>query len=174
MIANKKLSFLLSCTLCVLMAIGCQPKRGCTDAYADNYDPDAKQDDDTCVPTREKFVGEYVANGTIEIGQDTLVPYEQIGLNIEDSTAQGPTQMIIGISNFDAQLYALRATVTSTYRFAVDRQTIGDFTYWGDGNINGRVLEIGMTRLEKITLPDETVINDTIILNLYAIKDLEE
>jgi hypothetical protein len=174
MTVNKNLVIVLCCAVSVLIALGCQPKRGCTDAYADNYDPEAKQDDDTCVPTRDKFVGEFVANGTIEIGQDTLVPYEQIGLNIEDSTAQGPTQMIIGISNFDAQLYALRATVTSTYRFAVDRQTIGDYTYWGEGNINGRVLEMAMTRLEKITLPDETFYNDTIRLNLYAIKELEE
>lgn len=170
---RKNLYIVLACIVCTAVAIGCQPKRGCTDAYSDNYDPEAKQDDDTCIPTREKFVGEYTANGTIEIGEDTLVPYEQIGLNIEDSTAQGPTQMIIGISNFDAQLYALRGTVRSTYKFSIDNQTIGDYTYWGDGNVNGRVLEIKMTRKEVITLPDETTINDTIRLNLYAIKDLE-
>lgn len=171
---NKNLYIFYILITCLAISVGCQKKRGCTDPYSDNYDAEAKQDDDTCIPTREKFVGQYVANGTIEIGQDTLVPYEQIGVNIEDSTAQGPTQMIIGISNFDAQLYALRATISSTYRFSVDRQTIGDYTYWGDGNVNGRVLEIGMTRLEKITLPDETFYNDTIYLNLYAIKDLEE
>lgn len=153
---------------------GCMKERGCTDVNSDNYDPEATQDDDTCVPTREKFLGDFEANGTIEIGQDTLIPYEQVGLNIVDSTAVGPTGMIVGISNFDVPVNALSAQVTSTYRFNVVRQTLGTYTYFGEGNINGRVLELKMTRLEEITLPDESVINDTIKLNLYAIKELEE
>lgn len=157
----------------VAISVGCQKPRGCTDPYSDNYDPDAKQDDDTCIPTRDKFLGQYLANGTIEIGEDTLVPYEQVGINIEDSTAIGNTGLIIGVSDFDQPLYALRATVNSTYKFSVDRQTIGNYTFYGDGLVNGRVLEMHYTRLELITRPDETTYNDTIRLNLYAIKELE-
>ena len=167
------LIFLFSATTCIL-SVGCMEQRGCTDVNSDNYDPEATQDDDTCVPTREKFLGDFEANGTIEIGQDTLIPYEQIGLNIVDSTAVGPTGMIVGISNFDVPVNALSAQVTSTYRFNIVRQTLGNYTYFGEGNINGRVLEMKMTRLEEITLPDGNVANDTIKLNLYAIKELED
>lgn len=171
---NKSLYIFLIGIVCTAVTIGCQEKRGCTDAYSDNYDPDATQDDDTCVPTREKFVGEYEANGTIEIGPDTLVPYQQVGLNIVDSTAVGPSDLIIGVSNFDVPVNALSAQVASTYRFTVIRQSLGVYTYWGEGNINGRVLEIHMTRTEEVTLPDATTVLDTIKLNLYAIKELEE
>ncbi|MCF8278431.1 MAG: hypothetical protein K9J17_17015 [Flavobacteriales bacterium] len=170
----KNLFLVLIAIATVLTAPSCQKKRGCTDNYSDNFDPDAKQDDDTCIPTRDKFLGQYEAYGTIETGQDTLVPYEQVAVNIEDSTATTNVGLIIGISNFDSQLYALRATVVGTYNFSVDRQQLGDFTYWGDGNINGRVMEMKMTRLEKITLPDETFYNDTLYLNLYAIQQIVE
>lgn len=159
--------------LAFVVSYGCQEKRGCTDAYADNYDPEATQDDDTCIPTRAKFVGVFDANGTIEIGQDTLVPYENVGLNIVDSTAVGQDGLIIGISNFDVPVNALSARVISTYRFSVIPQSLGVYTYWGEGNINGRVLELKMTRTEEITLPDATTVLDTIRLNLYAIKELE-
>ena len=158
----------------MVASVGCMEKRGCTDVNSDNFDSEATQDDDTCVPTREKFLGDFEANGTIEIGQDTLIPYEQVGLNIVDSTAVGPTGMIVGISNFDVPVNALSAQVTSTYKLNIVRQTLGTYTYFGEGNINGRVLELKMTRLEEITLPDASVVNDTIKLNLYAIKELEE
>lgn len=155
------------------VSTGCDPKRGCTSNLADNFDPEAKQDDDTCIPTREKFVGEYDANGTILIGPDTLVPYDQVYVNVVDTTANLATELIIGISNFDQPLYPLTATVVGKYDLGINRQTIGVFTYYGVGNVNGRVLELDMTRLEKITLPDESTYFDTIILNLYGIKELE-
>ena len=37
---------------------GCATK-GCTDETADNYDADATEDDGTCVPARDKFLGSY-------------------------------------------------------------------------------------------------------------------
>jgi hypothetical protein len=45
-----------------LLTIGvmssCQPE-GCTDPMSDNYDSKAKKDDGSCIPWREKFVGNY-------------------------------------------------------------------------------------------------------------------
>ena len=171
---SKNLFIFILSAFTMVASVGCMEKRGCTDVNSDNFDSEATQDDDTCVPTREKFLGDFEANGTIEIGQDTLIPYEQVGLNIVDSTAVGPTGMIVGISNFDVPVNALSAQVTSTYKLNIVRQTLGTYTYFGEGNINGRVLELKMTRLEEITLPDASVVNDTIKLNLYAIKELEE
>lgn len=167
----RKNLFILSISLiCLAVIVGCDKKRGCTDNNSDNFDPEAVQDDDTCIPTRLKFVGEYDGYGTIEIGPDTLVSYDQIGLNIVDSTAIGPTGLIIGISNFDVPLVALSATVTGTYNFMVNNQIIGVYNYWGNGNINGQVVELDMTRTEEITLPDETTYKDTILLHIYGLK----
>lgn len=167
----RKNLFILSISiLCLLVVVGCEKKRGCTNTFSDNYDPEATQDDDTCIPTRDKFVGVYDGYGTILVGPDTLVPYDQVGLNVVDSTAQGQDGLIIGISNFDAQLYALTATVTGTYNFLINYQELGVYGYWGDGNINGRVIELNMARTEEITLPDATIIKDTIFLNLYGLR----
>ncbi len=170
----RKNLFIISISiLCLAVVVGCEKKRGCTDSFSDNFDPEAVQDDDTCIPTRDKFVGEYDGYGTIEIGPDTLVSYDQVGLNVVDSTAQGQDGLIIGISNFDAQLYALSATVTGTYNFMINYQELGDYAYWGDGNINGRVIELSMTRTEEITLPDESTYKDTIFLNLYGLQQID-
>ncbi len=171
---TKSLTLISIGFICLAVIVGCDKKRGCTDPFSDNYDPEAVQDDDTCVKTRLKFVGEYDGYGTIETGQDTLVSYDQIGINIVDSTAVGQDGLIIGISNFDAQLYALSATVTSTYGLTINFQQIGVYSYWGEGNINGRVLELNMTRTEEITLPDESTYLDTLFLNLYGLQELEE
>jgi hypothetical protein len=170
---RKNLFILVFAISASIVVIGCQEKRGCTDSYSDNYDPEATQDDDTCVPTRDKFVGEYYANGTIEDDPGILIAYEQIGVNIVDSTAVGQDGLIIGISNFDVPVNALSAVVSGTYNFNVIRQSLGVYTYWGSGNINGRVMEMNMTRTEEITLPDLTTTLDTIYLNLYAIKEPE-
>jgi hypothetical protein len=55
----------------VFIQYGCGEIRGCTDSYSDNYDAEATEDDDTCVPTRFKFVGEYDAHGTTYSHPDT-------------------------------------------------------------------------------------------------------
>ena len=34
-------------------------KKGCTNPKSDNYNPDAKKDDGTCIPWRDKFIGSY-------------------------------------------------------------------------------------------------------------------
>ena len=167
---KKNLFILTVSVLCLAIVAGCDKKRGCTDNYSDNFDPEAVQDDDTCIPTREKFVGEYDGFGTIEIGPDTLVSYDQVVLNFVDTTAIGPTGLIIGISNFDVPLVALSATVTGTYELMVNNQVIGVYNYWGDGNINGEVVELDMIRTEEITLPDASTYKDTILLHVHGIK----
>lgn len=55
----KKL--LLSLVLCgALPAIqGCLPKAGCTDHTAENFDPEAEEWDGSCIPSRDKLIGNY-------------------------------------------------------------------------------------------------------------------
>lgn len=37
----------------------CTPNRGCTERTADNYDINADKDDGTCIPARDKMIGDY-------------------------------------------------------------------------------------------------------------------
>jgi len=166
--------FLLCTVMVATVAVGCQKKRGCTDAYADNFEPEAKQDDDTCIHKRLKFIGDYVCNGTLEIGPDTLIPQEQILINVTDSTVEGQDGLIITIQNFDRTEYPLRAIVTSTYGFTIPNQDVTGFYYNGSGEISGRVFTMNMTRIEEVLQPDDTYLNDTVLLHLYGLKELED
>lgn len=172
---TNKLFLLVPILVCVgLVHSGCDPNRGCTDPYSDNFDPEATEDDDTCIPTRLKFVGDYDCNGTSHVGDNVLTSYDQVGLNITDETANDPEQLILGITNFDEAIYALTLRVVSQYGLSIPNQTIGAYTYSGDGNINGRVLELQYRRIETIELEPEVFDYDTIYLNLYGIQELEE
>jgi len=55
---KKQLLALGLLTLSVFM-YGCTPNRGCTQQTADNYDPHAEEDDGTCIPARDKLIGNY-------------------------------------------------------------------------------------------------------------------
>ncbi|MCF8258579.1 MAG: hypothetical protein K9J06_13565 [Flavobacteriales bacterium] len=156
-----------------ILFTGCDPTRGCTDPYSDNFNPDATEDDDTCVPTRLKFVGEYDCNGTSHTGDTVLTSYDQVQMSITDETANTPEDMIMGISNFDQPLYSLDLLVTSQYGFSITTQTIGAFTFFGSGNINGRVIEMSYTRIEKIEIEPEVFDFDTLYLSLYGIQNLD-
>lgn len=156
-----------------LLHSGCDPRRGCTDPYSDNYDPEAGEDDDTCIPTRMKFVGEYDCNGTSHTGDNALTSYEQIQLSITDETVDDPEELIMGITNFDMPIYSLDLRIVSQYGLLIPNQTIGAFTFNGEGNINGRVLELNYMRIEKIETEPGVFEFDTLYLNLYGIQDLD-
>ncbi len=179
---RRKFETILICLLAALTIVGCVKKRGCTDAYADNYDPEAKQDDDTCEPTRDKFIGTFLSNGTIlvQTNPDSLVPYEDVIVSIIDSTLEESdrTGLLLGIKNMDPDYndLTLDGLVSGTYNFEIVNQDIEGVTYYGDGNINGRVLEMYITRLgawDTIFGPPDIITRDTLILNIYGLKELE-
>lgn len=170
------LKLLPMCLMALSMGIlhtGCDPRRGCTDPYSDNYDPEAGEDDDTCIPTRMKFVGEYDCNGTSHTGDNVLTSYPQIQLSITEETVDDPEELILGISNFDMPIYSLDLRVASRYGLLIPNQTIGAFTFFGNGNINGRVLELSYTRIEKVEVDPGVFEYDTLYLNLFGIQDLD-
>ena len=43
----------------LLLSSGCDDIVGCTDRTADNYNPDAVRDDNSCINARDKFLGVY-------------------------------------------------------------------------------------------------------------------
>ncbi len=47
-------------TFCWLTS--CTPERGCTEATADNFNASAEEDDGTCIPARDKMIGNYTYN----------------------------------------------------------------------------------------------------------------
>jgi len=169
------LIILAICIAAAFTITSCVEKRGCTSSFADNFDPEATQDDDTCVPTRDKFVGVYEANGTIEVGIDSLVPYDDVFINVEDSTVSSQDGMVLSVIGIDPdyQILPLDAVVSGTYSINIINQPIGAITYYGVGNINGRVLELEITREEEVTLPDMSVVTDITTLHIYGIKELE-
>lgn len=54
----NRYSFLIPLSILVAIA-GCRPERGCMDPTADNYSVNAEKDDGTCIPAREKLIGDY-------------------------------------------------------------------------------------------------------------------
>ncbi|MFC2176098.1 hypothetical protein ACFLR1_03925 [Bacteroidota bacterium] len=169
---NKLLLFLSVLLLSIPALESCSKKRGCTDPAADNFDSEAKEDDDTCIPKRLKFLGVYNAHGTSNTDNQSLSSHDQVGLSILESADEEAANVFIGLSNFDLPFYTLQGTVVSQYKLMINRQVVERYTYWGEGRINGRVLELTMTRIEKIVKPNETTAYDTLHLNLYGLQAL--
>jgi hypothetical protein len=50
------------------LSTSCTKTEGCTDPTAENYDPEAELENNTCVTQRQKFLGLYLANGLCSLG----------------------------------------------------------------------------------------------------------
>lgn len=65
-ITSVKLLPIFSLVFLLLLGMsstGCK-KEGCTNPQSDNYNPDAKADDGSCTPWRNKFLGTYTTSGS--------------------------------------------------------------------------------------------------------------
>ena len=54
----------ISLAFFVLVAASCDKQGGCTDPFAENFDPAAEVEDGTCVSQREKFLGVYIGQAS--------------------------------------------------------------------------------------------------------------
>jgi hypothetical protein len=162
--------FICAVLVTIALGTGCNEKRGCTDQYSDNFDPEASQDDDTCVKTTSKFEGEYLGQGQDGAGNQ----YEDIRIFITDSTATEPLQVLIFIENFDLPANTLDGSIVNTFDLEIPNQTISGvnpFQYEGSGSLSGRVLTMDFVRSWYDTDLDTTFF---LTANFYALKEIED
>ncbi len=126
---------------------GCATK-GCTDDTADNYDAAATEDDGTCVPARDKFLGAY--NCQEVCGPDNYT------YNMTVVTSSTGDLKII-FQDFGDFVTSIDATATvSGDNVTIDAATYGTVSLTGSGTLNGNVLTITYTVTDLSTGDDLT------------------
>lgn len=109
---------------CLSMVSSCTPNRGCTEATADNYDLNADEDDGTCIPSRDKLIGNYrytrtytdVVSGGDSIDVGTFQATEaNTGHNAFNFFFDGSLLLQGSISQNDILLETHQVGLTSSY-----------------------------------------------------------
>ncbi len=71
----KNTWLLVFLSIIIIGVWACTPHRGCMEITADNFDPSAEENDGTCIPSRDKMIGNFsytrIWNDVI-MGTDTL------------------------------------------------------------------------------------------------------
>lgn len=77
---------LLSFSAFCLISVSCKKTRGCIDPYADNFNPAAEVDDNSCIPPRNKFFGVYSAEYACKnpVGNPELVTIKADNVTLTD------------------------------------------------------------------------------------------
>ena len=124
----QNLSQIIFSMLLGLLMYSCTPERGCTEETADNYSALAEEDDGTCIPSRDKLIGNYTYSAfwtDVVTGTDTF----QLGsIQItEANTAKNAFNM-----NFDGALF-LQGSVTQNDILLEVHQPTPTTSYSGNG-----------------------------------------
>jgi hypothetical protein len=133
------------------IGFGCKPE-GCTEPNSDNYDPEAETDNGECIPSRDKFMGNYNAAEVCPTGSFVYVAV------IDTSLASDTTLLI---SNFADLNIAVRAEVFRS-DFTIPRQQFNissdNVFVSGTGGIDGGQITINYT-LERPARTEGCTIN---------------
>lgn len=105
----------------------CTPNRGCTEATADNFDVSAEEDDGTCIPSRDKLIGNFTYS-KFWIDVVSASEFSDIGtLQItEANTANNAYNL-----NFDGNLF-LQGTVSQN-NLLLENHVELTYSYSGNG-----------------------------------------
>lgn len=130
--------FTITVNLCLIFALlsttSCNKKEGCTDPLADNFDPSAELENNTCINAREKFVGVYLAYDNCAFVQKNYV------VEILKSNSNLTDILIYNIHNLSA--LPVRAKVTGS-SFVIRNQNISQTRrIEGSGSILGNVIQL--------------------------------
>ena len=122
---------------------------GCTDATATNFNIKATNDDGTCSFERDALIGSYTVNGTIICpvsGNGTL---SNLPLVIAESVS-GTNKIVVTFAGV-----TLTCTVSGT-TFTVINETIGGFSYTGNGNVVGNTINLTINEYDQ-SIPETCV-----------------
>lgn len=107
--------------LLIIAAASCTPNRGCTEMTADNYDPEAEQDDGTCIPARNKLIGAYTYT---RIWTDVMSEQDMMDFGTMQIT-EANTANNAFVSNFNGNFFMFGNVTANDLLF----QTISAETY---------------------------------------------
>ena len=122
-----------------VLFVSCEKKPGCTDSRAENYDPDARKDDESCIMPREKFLGSYVA--TSVCSSTPSLQYESVVLASNDNLTDISIENLGGIINAPVRGIVSGNTITIPEQ---DAEAIGRYVS-GNGLILGNIINITYT-----------------------------
>lgn len=120
---KKITQYFLLLTFAVLSTIAfdsCQTVEGCTDPEAENYNPDADDNDGSCTYARDKFLGTY--EGIIAC-QPPLPGEEPFTMVISESLSSNAEVLITFLNLEDLTLPELSATVSGS-TMVINQETV--------------------------------------------------
>lgn len=116
---------------------GCA-KEGCTNPESDNYDEDAKDDDGSCIPWRDKFIGSYSATQSC-----TDTTPESLNLTLTESSLDEKTIIMSdGTINWNAEVTGQNSLTIPLTSINVDGIAVN---ISGSGTITGTALRLTYT-----------------------------
>lgn len=125
-------------SLVMFLSSGCGVD-GCTDPMSDNFNAEATDDDGTCIPWRDKFMGQYTVSESCPSGTYTFE------INIVQGASAADAIIINNLGDFGK---AVNATVNGA-NVNIPNQNITDqgvtASINGSGSINGNLLIINYT-----------------------------
>jgi hypothetical protein len=125
--------------LIIFTYLSCNPKPGCTDFRAENYDPSAEKDNGECVLQREKFLGAYI--GTSAGCNLINAEYETTIREANDNLTDVIIENLGGLVDKD-----IRATISgNTITIDNDKNVPNGEYVDGDGIIIGNLINLSIT-----------------------------
>ena len=105
----------------------CTPNRGCTELTADNYDLNAEEDDGTCIPSRDKLIGDYTYTNLFT---DVVSGLDMIQFGVIQVTEANTADNEFNV-NFDGSLFLQGGVSQENLTF--ENHVLGTATYTGSG-----------------------------------------